>query len=84
MSELSELPNVGPVLESHLRAIGIDTPQQLQEVGAEEAFMQIRMYRDSGACLHMLYGIKGALLGIPDSLLPSDVKAELKAFYHNL
>jgi len=84
MTALSELPNIGPVLETHLRAVGIETPAQLQEIGAEEAFMRIRVHQDPGACLHMLYGIKGALLGIPDSLLPHEMKEELKAFYRSL
>jgi DNA transformation protein and related proteins len=84
MTALSELPNIGPVLEAHLQAVGIETPEQLQETGAEEAFMRIRERRDSGACLHMLYGIKGALLGIPDTLLPCEMKEELKTFYRSL
>lgn len=84
MSELSKLPNVGKVLEEKLLAVGIETLEQLQEIGAEEAFRRIRLQRDPGACLHMLYGIQGAILGIPDKLLPTDIKQELKAFFHSL
>lgn len=84
MSELSKLPNVGRVLEENLLAVGIETPEQLQEVGAEETFRRIRLQRDSGACLHMLYGIQGAILGIPDKYLPADIKLELKAFFRSL
>ena len=74
MSELSKLPNVGKVLEEHLLAVGIETLEQLQETGVEEAFRRIRLQRDPGACLHMLYGIQGAILGIPDTCLPADSK----------
>lgn len=84
MSELSILPNVGKVLEENLLAVGIETPEQLHEVGAEETFRRIRLQRDPGACLHMLYGIKGAILGIPDKHLPADIKQELKAFFRSL
>ena len=84
MSELSKLPNVGKVLEENLLAVGIETPEQLREIGAEETFRRIRLQRDHGACLHMLYGIQGAILGIPDKNLSADTKQELKAFFHSL
>ncbi len=84
MGELSDLPNVGKVLEENLLAIGIKTPEQLQQIGAEEAFLRIRLQRDPGACLHMLYGIQGAILGIPDKFLPAQAKQELKKFYRSL
>ena len=84
MKKLSDLPNVGKVLESHLLRIGIETPAQLVSVGAEEAFMRIRLYIDPGACLHMLYGIQGAIEGIPDKHLSEDTKQRLKIFYNRL
>lgn len=84
MSKLSELPNVGRVLEENLLAVGIETPEQLRKAGAEEAFIRIRLQRDSGACLHMLYGIQGAIEGIPDKFLSADTKQRLKSFFNNL
>ncbi len=84
MSGLSKLPNVGRVLEENLMAVGIETPEQLAEVGAKEAFLRIRLQRDPGACLHMLYGIQGAIEGIPDKLLSADTKQDLKAFFNHL
>ncbi|MBP2642092.1 MAG: TfoX protein [Firmicutes bacterium] len=84
MSELLKLPNVGKVMEENLLAVGIETVEQLKETGAEEAFRRIRLQRDPGACLHMLYGLQGAILGIPDKHLPADIKQELKAFFHSL
>lgn len=83
-SELSALPNVGKVLEDALRRVGIETPQQLRETGAEEAFLRIRASVDPGACLHMLYGIQGAIEGIPDKHLSQDAKERLRAFFHGL
>lgn len=50
--ELTDLPNIGPVLAENLRQIGVETPETLREVGAEEAFLRIRRSVDSGACLH--------------------------------
>jgi len=84
MSELSTLPNVGKVLESNLLRIGIETPEQLTEAGAEEAFIRIRTQVDPGACLHMLYGIQGAIDGVPDKCLSPGIKEKLKLFYRQL
>jgi DNA transformation protein len=83
MGELSKLPNIGKVLEQYLNEIGIHTVRELHQIGAKEAFIRIKMI-DPGACLHMLYGLQGAIDGIKDSLLPDDVKNDLKAFYKKL
>ncbi len=83
MGDLSSLPNVGRVLERNLRAVGIDTPEQLRDAGSREAFLRIRLY-DPGACLHMLYGLEGAVQGIRDTLLSDEAKKDLKNFYKNL
>ncbi|EHQ90456.1 TfoX/Sxy family protein [Desulfosporosinus youngiae] len=84
MSALSHLPNVGKVLESNLLQVGIKTPEQLRDMGAEEAFIRIRAYVDQGACLHMLYGIQGAIEGVPDKLLEDSTKQRLRKFYKTL
>ncbi len=84
MKTLLELPNVGKVLASHLQKVGIETPEELRSLGSREAFQRIRRHVDAGACLHMLYGIEGAVRGIPDSRLSAEVKAELKAFLREL
>ncbi len=84
MDTLSDLPNVGRVLEQNLKAVGIETPEQLRALGSREAFLRIRLQVDSGACLHMLYGIQGAIEGIPDKMLSPETKQDLKAFYNSL
>jgi len=83
MGELLSLPNVGKVLESNLNAAGIYTAEQLLEIGSKEAFLRIRII-DSGACLHMLYGLEGAVRGVKDFLLSAAAKKELKNFYKSL
>ena len=83
MGELAELPNVGTVLERNLNEIGIHTVKQLRETGSKEAFIRIKII-DPGACLHMLYGLQGAIDGIKDSLLPQTTKCDLKEFYKKI
>lgn len=79
--ELTDLPNIGPALARNLHSIGIETPEALQKTGAEEAWLRIRLQVDSGACLHQLQALAGAAAGIPKKDLPSERKAELKAFF---
>ena len=83
MSTLTDLPNVGKVLAQNLRAVGIDTPEQLRELGTQEAFRRIRAI-DPGACIQMLYGLHGAVLGIRDRDLPAEAKLELRQFIDGL
>lgn len=81
--ELTDLPNIGPVLAQNLRAVGIETPDALRKTGAEEAWLQIRLRVDGGACLHQLQALAGAAAGIPKKELPPERKAELKSFFHS-
>lgn len=83
MSALSSLPNVGKVLEKNLMDSGITTAEQLREIGTEEAFMRIRM-QDPTACIHMLYGIQGAVEGMKDKFLEDSTKERLRQFYRKL
>lgn len=84
MSELSQLPNIGKVLEQSLLDVGIETPAELQAVGSREAFLRIRTSVDPGACLHMLQGLEGAIRGIRDTQLPPDEREALRLFFNSL
>lgn len=81
MNQLTKLPNIGPVLADNLVRVGIDTPEALRALGAEEAFLRIRAQVDPDACLHQLQALAGAAAGIKKSQLPPERKAELLAFF---
>lgn len=81
MSELSQLPNIGKVLDKNLTSIGIQTIEDFKKTDTLEMFIKIRLLQDSGACLHMLYGIEGAKQGIPYSQLSKKTKDNLKQFF---
>ena len=84
MERLTALPNIGPVLAENLEKIGITQPDQLREMGAEEAFLRIRAQVDSTACLHQLEALAGAVEGVKKGLLLQERKAELKAWFKKL
>ena len=42
MGELSGLPNIGPKIEEQLKAVGIDTAEELRRIGAEDAWLRIQ------------------------------------------
>ncbi|WAG39052.1 TfoX/Sxy family protein [Enterococcus faecalis] len=44
----------------------------------------MRLQSDSDACLHMLYGLEGAIEGVNDICLSQETKEELKAYYNSL
>lgn len=73
--------NIGADTESKLVRVGIDSIKKLVAMGSEKAFLKIRTI-DSGACLSLLYGLEGAILGIKWNELPPDRKQELKQFYN--
>ena len=79
--ELTDLPNIGPVLAENLHRVGISLAEDLRSVGAWEAWLRVRAQVDSGACFHQLTALAGAELGIPKKELPPERKAELRAFF---
>ena len=79
--ELTDLPNIGPVLAENLRRVGVASAEDLRTAGACEAWLRIRARVDSGACFHQLTALAGAELGIPKKELPPERKAELRTFF---
>ena len=84
MEQWKDTPNIGPVLAENLKRIGVAAPEQLRELGAEDAFARIRAQVDPTACLHQLEALAGAVAGVKKSLLPPERKAELKSWYRKL
>lgn len=78
--DFSNLPNIGPVVSDQLNQAGIHDVETLKELGAEQAWLRIRAF-DESACIHRLYGIEGAIQGIPKKQLSPERKKELKDFY---
>ncbi len=81
MGELSLLPNIGKEIENQLKQVGIETLEQLKEVGSQQAWLRIKEI-DESACINRLYCLEGAIQNMRKSNLAPEKKAELKEFYH--
>ena len=83
MEELSEMPNIGLILEKKLTDIGIETPKELIDLGSKEAFIRIKVVDDT-ACYNMLCALEGAIQGIRWHNLCDATKDDLKYFIQSL
>lgn len=80
MGRLSELPNIGKVLEERLIKIGINDAETLRQVGSKEAFIKLRLF-EGDTCFNTLCALEGGIEGIRWHHLDSETKAELKRFF---
>ena len=78
--ELSKLPNIGKVVEEQLIQVGIDSVDKLKQIGAKEAWLKIQQI-DESACINRLMALEGAIEGVKKTMLPDEVKNDLKEFY---
>lgn len=75
--------NIGKEMSQKLTSVRIDTPEKLAELGAEQAFFQLKL-RYPQVCLVHLYALEGAITGTPYNALPETRKRELKTFSDGL
>ena len=81
MGELSKLPNIGKVLEKQLNDVGINTVDDLINLGSKEAWLKIKEIDDS-ACLNRLMALEGAIQNIRWHNLSEEDKDNLRNFYN--
>ena len=82
MGELSKRPNIGKVLEKQLNDIGINTLDELIDLGSKEAWLKIREI-DESACLNRLMALEGAIQNIRWHNLSEEDKDNLRNFYNS-
>ena len=82
MGELCSLKNIGKVVEEQLNQVGINTIEELREVGSKRAWLLIKEIHDS-ACYNRLCALEGGIRGVRWHDLPDDVKKDLKQFYND-
>lgn len=70
---LADMKNLGPASAKMLNQAGIDTPQQLDELGAVAAYLKVKACGVK-ASLNLLYAIYGALNDCHWTDIPADEK----------
>ena len=81
--ELTNMKNIGPEIKKKLNSIGINSAEELSNIGSKEAFSQLKTAYPE-ICLVHLYSLHGAINDVDFNMLPPDVKADLKAFNDGL
>jgi DNA transformation protein len=64
MAALEELPNIGAVLATRLRAAGIRDAAALLDLGDAAAFARLRADLPEDACIHTRLALAGAVRGV--------------------
>ncbi|MEW9077695.1 TfoX/Sxy family protein [Terrisporobacter glycolicus] len=82
MGELSKLLNIGKVLEKQLNEVGINSIENLREIGSKKAWIKIKSI-DESACLNRLCALDGAIRNIRWHDLDESIKNDLKEFKKN-
>lgn len=83
MAELTSMRNIGKELARKLNAVGISTAEQLEELGAREAFVRLKAAYPQ-VCLVHLYALEGAVSHTEIQHLPEEKKSALKEFKTSL
>jgi DNA transformation protein len=73
---LRGMHGIGPKSVEWLAEVGIETPQQLEQLGSIGAFLRVRK-RQPRVSLNLLYALEGALLDVHWAKLPADLKRRL-------
>ena len=80
MGELSKWTNIGKKLEELLNEVGIESYDDLANIGSKEAWLKIKEI-DESACINRLMALEGAIQNIRWHNLSDDDKRNLKEFY---
>lgn len=78
MIPIKNFPNIGPKSAQWLEAVGIRTDDDLEELGAVEAYRRVKAAFPDKVSLNMLWGLQGVLLDLPWNELPPEMKEKLR------
>ena len=79
MAELSSLKNIGKEIERKLKTIGINTAEELKEIGSKDTQFRLKL-KYPEICLVHLYTLEGAISDMEYNQLSEETKRDLKAF----
>lgn len=64
MSELTAMRNIGQEMARKLRAVGIDSPEKLAEIGSKEAFFRLKETFPNVCLVHVCAGGRNYRSGV--------------------
>jgi len=76
-NRLKDLPNLRLATERMLKKAGIDTVENLEEVGAVHAFKAIQSTHSADVNIELLWALEGAIKGTHWSVIPQSRRQEL-------
>lgn len=79
MPELTSLRNIGKEIEKKLKSVGINSAEDLKQIGSKEVFFRLKV-RYPKVCLVHSYTLQGAVDNIEYNQLSEETKQELKKF----
>ena len=71
------MKNLGPVSRRWLGEVGLKTREDLERIGALEAYRLVRACRP-GVSLNLLYAIQGAIMDVAWNRLPPGMRESLR------
>ena len=83
MIELTNLKNIGEELAKKLNSIGINSAEELIDLGSKEVFSRLKL-KYPNICLVHLQALEGAILDTTYNQLPKDIKQNLKDYNDSL
>jgi len=78
MSDLAGLRNIGPRSAEWLESVGIQTVEDLEEVGVVEAYLRTKDAFPDQVSLNLLYGLQAAMLDMDWRQIPESMKRDLR------
>ena len=81
MVAIESAPNIGRVLGSRLRAVGIDSVEALHAAGELAAFHRLIETYPEEACAHTRRALAGAVRNVRHWALPDDIVAAISRDY---
>ncbi|GEO47545.1 TfoX/Sxy family protein [Companilactobacillus kimchii] len=83
IEKLTDLPNIGKVLNEQLSKINVTDVVTLKKLGSQKVYLKLKSLKapDRFYCIQMLYSLEGAIQGVPYTKLSSEKKTELLNFF---
>lgn len=79
MDSLQNAKNIGKEMHHKLMSVGVNTLDELKEIGSKKTFLLLKQKYDN-ICLVHLYTLEAAIQNVELDKLTSDVKKDLKEF----